>query len=441
MKKVPAAFLLGLTALSLPAFSAHALDPSRFNDGFAPLTPELARFFTDLEAIPAGSTVTDAQHGTLAADLAALPPGPAAPDAAALDQLADSFGRLAVAGLVDDDAEYLLAMDFEVDPDDADSWFTYVQGDVSYLLMPPPTLEPGDGSGVDPVIYQTFGPTDALASQNELLTRQTLYLRPVYPEGSGSTSYSGEVRLNVRQFPGLLTVPTLRVSTYGLALGETYTVRVTRRSDGKSVMIGKFHARGSGQPLPQPVLAEGSLPDGALPIGVTLDTRSSVAFGPGAKRPLPAGFDADDVAAVRVVDSRGRTRLVRKITDTGAHVSRTRRVRLHLTGPAGSTASGDVLVGYQINQGSGSTRSRVLLTAEGLPAGVPVTLVADGKPVGLYDTTPEGRLVVRQGAVPRKIFTGKPLMLGSLPDDVDVSNVQAVTVYDAAGQVLLSGSL
>ena len=432
--------LLVLLALGCPAFSAHALNPALFNDGFAPLTPALAQFFTDLEAIPTGSTVSDAQHQTLLADLAALPPGPAAPDAATLDELATNFGSVAVAGLVDDDLEYQLAMDFDVDPDDPDSWLVYVQGDVLSALNPPAAIDPnapGEDGGSLPV--ETFVPTvAALVNPGVVVTREFVPLQGFYDTVARLSPiiYDGSVQMVTRTQAGSPTTVTLHLHTDGLPAGETYTLSLVRQSDGARVVIGTFS--------PQTFVSEpagGATLTLAYPQRTYLNTDSDETLGTGTSQPLPTGFDANDVKTLVVTNAEGRVRLKQKLLATNAEVIHRRQVSLHLYHPAAGGAGGKVTVSYTLGA-YGGIRNRLRLQARHLPASTPLTLLVDGVKVDTYTTTPDGQLVIAQrstasGSVhPYDTPNVNPQLAG-----VDLSNAQAVSLVDAAGNVVLSGSL
>lgn len=435
MKSFPLSVLLACAALGLPTFAARALDPSRFNDGFAPLTPALTRFYLDLEAIPAGSVVTDAQHQTLVADLAALPPGPETPSAADLDQLATDFGSLAVAGLVTDDLEYELAMDFDVDYDDPDPWLPYVQGDVQFALNPPPPYDPNDPGNLDPVILETAVPTAVLLRP----TRQVMHFSAslTATDGNGAWqpgAYGGSVRLTNLIVNGTVPVPSLKLSTTGLGLGEAYTVAVVRRSDGVSVPLGRFRAHGSS------VTSEGFLPSPPR------DTHSAVTFGGRAKRRLPDGFSVNDVASILVSNAGGQVLLSHDFSAEASQEKQVHRVRLALSGTSVGKPppKGTVLAVSKLDAGAaGVRRNKFLFLARHLPANALVTLTLDQTVLGQYTTTSDGHLLVAQNTDPRniKLGAGKSLAVNGIATDSDWSSLRSITLTDAQGDILLSGSL
>ncbi len=442
MKPTPRFILLALAALSLPTFSARALNPSLFNDGFAPLTPLVAQFFTDLEAIPAGSTVTDAQLATLVADLAALPPGPVTPTADELSQLAADFGSLAVAGLVNDDLEYNLAMDFDVDYDDPDPWLPDVQSEVSFALNPPPPYDPNDPGDWSNLPLETAVPTVASVQlPGMVLTRTKFGLTGVYdtPASESPLYYSGTVRLKNRTQANAPASPVIRLTTVGLPTGETYRLSAVRASDGATVPIGKFHTHSF---VPQP--AGGAVLTLAHVTATTLNTKSDVIYGAGTKRLLPDGFDLNDVASLVVTDSQGNTRLTRDLAALGTSVTRIRQTRFHLYSPSPGGPGGKLMAKHSLFAGNNSMGDFLRLTARRLPANAPVTLRVDGTAVGQFTTTADGHLVIAQGVstpLTEAYRQETPWHFYPLPAGTDLSNVQTVSLSDADGNVLVSGSL
>lgn len=438
---------LALLVLGGPAFSARALDPARFNDGFAPLTPALTQFFTDLEAISAGSTVTEAQHATLLADLTALPPGPAAPTAGDLDQLATNFGAVAVAGLVNDDLEYQLAVDFDVDADDPDSWLAYVRNDVDFALNPPAPVDPTDPGDGSTLPLETAVPVGTVTTTG-LPTRkpglvindESYSLKAVYDvaPSQGALFYVGNATLITTQFTGEPVRPILSFDAVGLPSDEIYTVSVVRRSDGARVVVGQATPQTSVPTLPTgtQVTPGVTVPAGRTVLPTVVDAR----FGAGMAQALPDGFAADDVQSLVVTDAAGHLRFRRKLTASKAVLYLDHSVRLPLYGPA-SNRLGKATVGYKQDP-AGTTRNRLHLAAHGLPALAAVTLLVDGVKVGAYTTTAQGRLAIHQrsSAVGSAHATNwdnvNPLLA-----NVDPLHARSLSLVDASGNVLLSGGL
>ena len=432
--------LLVLLALVGPAFSARALNPALFNDGFAPLTPALTQFFLDLEAIPAGSIVTDAQHATLVADLSALPPGPAAPTAADLDELATNFGAAAVAGLVDDALEYRLAMDFDVDADDPDSWLAYVQNDVLFALHPPAPYDP-NAPGVDPgLVYGTaVSAVVPVRKPGVVVTRDLIPLKAVYDTVASQSPiiYDGSVRMTTRTQADGVAVPTLSFSASGLPADGTYTLSVVRRSDRATVVIGTF--------LAQPFVAQ-PVGGATLTFGhvarTYLNTDVQLSFGAGTAQPLPDGFDAADVKTLLVTNAEGRTRLKQKLSTTGTAAFQARVAYLHLYNPTSGAPGGRATTGYKLNAHGTTPRNQLHLKARHLPANAPVTLLVDGVKVDTYTTTAMGSLLIAQRSTSEgSVHPYTTSNLNPLLANVDLLNAKSVSLVDAAGNVLLSGSL
>ena len=248
--------------------------------------------------------------------------------------------------------------------------------------------------------------------------------------------YDGSVQMVTRTQAGSPATVTLRLHTDGLPAGETYTLSLVRQSDGAHVVIGTFS--------PQTFVSE---PAGGATLTLAhrsrtfLNTYSDETLGTGTSQPLPAGFDADDVKTLVVTNAGGRIRLKQKLLATNAEVTHRRQLSLHLYRAASGGAGGKVTVGYTLGA-DGGIRNRIHLQARHLPASTPLTLLVDGVKVDTYTTTSDGRLVVAQRSTasgsghPYDTQNVNPQLAG-----VDLSNTQGVSLVDAAGNVVLSGSL
>ena len=274
--------LVACAAFCLP-LPGRALDPAIFDDD-APLTPALAQLFTDLEAIPAGATVSDLQHQTLLADLLALPPGPDVPTADDLDLLATELGSVATGGLVNDDLEYDLAGDFDVDPTDPDSWLAYVSEDVLDALNPLTTTGP-----VSTLPIGTFEPVYVLANAasgvvSGVTTTVPVMLTQAGPADFSVVYYSGQAKLITHSPVGQATVQKFVLSTVGLSPRTSYLISVTRRSTGASLEIGKLRRSDQSE------FSKGTVPGGGTPPTVGLLGFGKAVFGgEQPKRALPPG--------------------------------------------------------------------------------------------------------------------------------------------------------
>ena len=405
------------------------------------------QLYTDLNAIPAGTAATDAQHQTIVADLDALATGVFTPDPADVDQLATDLGTAATNGLFSDNVLEYLADDFIGDPDDPttdpDGWMDDIQDDVSSLIDPPPTLlDPGDpttfdpGNPVDTTVYE-LGVT-AVAPVGESSTRVSLQLTEQGIPPFLLENYSGQMHLSTRTAAGGTAASTLRLRTIGLPPNNPYTVSITRLSDGASVTLGKLHVRNGFTWLP--VAFDAASPAG--PQAEILTYGNAVFGGANAKKPLPAGFDAADVATVTVTDAQGVVRLTGNLAD-GTPTSRVQALNLRLSGAASVAASlpsATVTARHRITPDGVGVRFH--LSAHHLPGNAPVTLLADGESVGQFTTTSKGRLVVTEGPVHRETNgLGGSRVVNALPNDVDLSGARSFSITDAQGNVLLSGSL
>ena len=437
--------------LTIAAFALYVLisQPSALpaqdsaSDAPVALPLAVAQLFTDLTAIPTGATVTDAQHQALVADLDALAAGVFTPDPDDVDQLATDLGTAAAAGLFTSDFETELAADFSADssdpdnlddPNDPDGWIEDFEDDVSDLLNPVSVTDP-TGTYLPTYILGTSVVGGSAGIISGSYTRSLLPLTAQgIPEGL-LENYSGSVRLATRQAVGATAVLKLTVRTNGLPPSNPYTISIVRRSDGATVVIGKLRVSNGSDDLTARALS-------ARPAAELLTSGRATFGGPDARKPLPTGFDPDDVASVTLTDSQGVVRLSGSV----AGAPSTRQVegmRLHLSGTSVAPAaapSADMIVRHAVTSATTSDFFRFM--ARHLPVNAPVTLLADGVVVDHYTTTANGRLFIIEGFDPTKLQrNGISPPFNSLPPGTDLSATKTFTVTDTLGTVLLSGSL
>ncbi len=401
--KFPFAAALLLLALGFRPAVIHAQDTS---DDTLPAA--VAQLFTDLAAIPAGSTVTDAQHQALVTDLDALAAGVFTPDPDDVDQLATDLGTAASSGLVSTDFETELAADFSADsgdPDDQDGWLDDIEDDVADVLS---ALAVPDPTGT---YFPTYVLTTSLGSGHTEISSGffTRALLPLAAQGIPPgllENYAGSVRLATSQPVGSAAVSKLTVRTSGLPPSNPYTVSITRQSDGATVAIGKLHVRNGFYFLTAQALA-------ARP-AAELSTSGHAAFG-GIMRL------SGSVAGAQP------TRQVRGVT-----------LRLAPASASGISAKAFANAFVRHAVASTGTTDHFHLSAHHLPVNATVTLLVNGTAAGQFPTTAKGRLVIAEGTTPT---SPAALTVYPLPAGTNLSDVKSLALVDAQGGVLVSGSL
>ncbi len=441
-------FLVPAAAFALLNFhpsAASALNVPTFDPGNnAAMPATLVQLYTDLAAIPVGSTATDAQHQALVADLDALAAGIFTPDPAAVDQLATDLATAATDDLFSDNVVQYLADDFIGDPDTPESWLEDIQDDVASLINPPPSVgEPGgDLTGLP--VETSVGPLGTIYGGLIVgsLDRFAVQLTEQGIQPGLLENYSGRVQLAVSQFPGIGPQSTLTLDTAGLPPSNPYTVSMTRQSDGTSVVLGKLRVHNDVLLRTASAVQAATLSSVATP-SAEFATVGHVTFGGiGSKKPLPTDYDAADVATLTVTDAQGVVRLSGNIA-TGQRVSEVRKLGIHLSGPSvvqGRSTFANVVVQHKATLTKTSNRFRFM--AKHLPVNASMTLLADGIVVDQYTTTAHGRLFIIEGFEPQKLnHAGVSPPFNGLRPGTDLSGTKVFSLTDAQGNVLLSGSV
>jgi hypothetical protein len=223
------------------------------------------------------------------------------------------------------------------------------------------------------------------------------------PSGLGP---AGAAAVEARNVDGVVRAE-VEVSTRGLIAG-TYTVRVTRKSDGSLVTLGTFTVAATGSPVVTRKRGHADDHDKKGKRKIEFSTKHGT---------LPADFDGFDVGAVRVSNSAEEVVLG---GDLSRSVDLIKRARL-VADASAPAASGRVAISSTTR--AGVTRSRFVLTAKGLPAGAALQLALDGADVQSVAPDARGRATVR-----------------SLPAGVDIVAIETVALHDAADVKLLSTS-
>ena len=244
-------------------------------------------------------------------------------------------------------------------------------------------------------------------------------------EGEFPVEYSGFVQLKETAYPGLAPFTTLRVYTKGLPTQQRFGVNVTL-ADGTRQVAAKFHEQGTGEILDS---FNSIIPQPAIRLSwgdVVAQSATEVA----ADR-----LEASNIQSITVTDDAGRVRFscTPSASDSQTFI---RNVEMRVLGSTSAPAAkGHVTAFYKVYFGS-LNHDLFHLSARHLPPNATLNVVVNGTALGQYTTTATGRLKVDAGG-------SRPIGKGYLPfpTTLDFSSVSEVTVTDAQGNVVLSGSL
>ena len=250
----------------------------------------------------------------------------------------------------------------------------------------------------------------------------------------------GRARLATVQADGRTPQSVLSIETNDLPPANPYTVAVTRRSDGSTLVLGtlKVHAGFPGVHL------ESKSRTGASAVSrpeAEILSSGAVVFGGPAGKPFPDGFDPTDIDTLTLTDNNGTERLAGSFVDPADLQQRTRLVNLRMDAGAGDPGAAGA-VSFRAKTTGTKSHDAFLLYVGGLPASAAVTLLADGMAVGTFTTAAGGQLVVVEGDVPVPTSViGRMLPVNALPATVDLDTVSMLTLTDAAGNVLASAGM
>lgn len=246
------------------------------------------------------------------------------------------------------------------------------------------------------------GPSAALIVSLEARTKLSPPVAPAVLPGP-----TGAAEVEARNVDGV-TSAEVEVSTRGLA-ADTYTVAVTKKSDGSAITLGTFTVA----PI-VPAVTTGKDRDaregkGKGKIKIKFSTKSGT---------LPAGFDAFDVATLTVSGSKGEVALGGDLTQSTDLVKRARLV----ADASVPTASGYVSL-FSATRAGVVTAPRFSLLASGFTPADVLQLAIDGADVQAVTPDKNGRINVR-----------------SLPATVNIPGIKKVAIHNAANVNLLSVS-
>ena len=198
---------------------------------------------------------------------------------------------------------------------------------------------------------------------------------------------TGKAELEAEDEDGVTTA-TLQIETQGLLAG-TYTVNVTRTSDGSSVTLGTFDVTASSNDDQQ---ADDNMDDDNQ--GDDNDQgedEGDVEFGTDTGLPLPADLNPMDIASVSISDGDGNVVLTGDFMNVAATMKAFFKAKVAVTGGIGAPgASG--LAKVQSKTKRGVKVSHFNLNAKGLSPNATLTIRINGVELGTVTTDRHGKL-------------------------------------------------
>ncbi|HUK83266.1 MAG TPA: hypothetical protein VLZ12_11625 [Verrucomicrobiae bacterium] len=222
------------------------------------------------------------------------------------------------------------------------------------------------------------------------------------------TGAAGKANLDAENEDGTNTA-TLVVEVEGL-LPDTYTISVSRKTDGSTVRLGLFDVTATDEQ------------DALVPSMMGGDAQDGNQTGAEEGLPLPDGLNPMDIASVSVSNSKGLIVLTGDFMTSAETMSGLFKAKVAVTaGPAAPTANGLALVRSKIKQGVRSSRFRLLAT--GASPNEVLTLKINGFDVGTVTADSYGR--IRLNSLPAD-FDPESLILMEF-DDSDGTNAMTIS--------------
>ena len=196
---------------------------------------------------------------------------------------------------------------------------------------------------------------------------------------------------------------TLAVEAEGL-LPSTYTVSVTKKSDGSTVPLGTFEVSStndeedSAEHMSNDMMGDDD-GEGDHDQGEN-ENKTEIEFGSDEGVPLPADLNSMDIASVSISDSTGIVLLTGSFMDAADVKNGQFKAKVAITpGPATPNATGFALVQSKIKKGLRRTKFKLL--AKGATPNEVLTLKINGVDVGTVTVDKHGR--VRMKALPADV--------------------------------------
>lgn len=393
--------VLGLCGLPL----VPALAPASRADVFSfAETQNLQKLLVDLQAIAAGSRITEAQRQALASDLLLLVNGTTKPSreslAALVGDLADAFADRGLSLLE------IVRLGTDLNAVLNSAGLSPAESQAIVADLGNALASSGVTAAEVQAVLDDLNAIVAEVQVNFVTTGRTLVLAPA----AGSNA-SGSVQLDSLDREDEPTASLLRVQVAGIP-ASTYTVRVTKASDNSSLSLGSLRVIGQG--------SQGG-------VGLAI-------FGGVGGAGLPTGFDPENLAVLTVAAANGAT-LLRADFRNAAEVRKFLRVANFRLEPGAAAPAALGNVSFQTKIKAGRSVDEFLLFARRLPASATLTLKVNGAAVGQVATDAKGRLVLARGSValPFKIDGVTPRPSTPLPDAVNLATLQTLELDDSRG--------
>jgi len=227
---------------------------------------------------------------------------------------------------------------------------------------------------------------------------------------------TGQAELEAEDEDGTTTA-TLDVETKGLAAG-TYTVSITKKSDGSTIILGTFDVSSSETNDMEDGDSQGQDSQGDN----DNQDEADVEFGGEAGLPLPDGLNPMDVATVAIADADGNVVLTGDFTAVATTMKSVFNANVAVSaGSAAPSAWGHAVVHSRVKKGI--ARNKFLLVAHGVTPNTVYTVNVNGAAVGTISSDRHGKV-----------------MMKSLPGSVNPSSLVSVELLDSGINVALSVS-
>jgi hypothetical protein len=271
-------------------------------------------------------------------------------------------------------------------------------------------------------------PGGDIAGSEEL--RLHVILNPTTNAPPGAT---GRIELEAENEDGVVTA-TLKVETQGLDVA-TYTVSITTKSDGSSIVLGTFDVGASGTD------GDAEHDDGEHDGGEMSDhhdgemkgshhgdgdgepdVADEMDFGTETGIPLPEGFNPMDIATITIADADGNVVLAGNLTDAAAMKHGNFKAQVAVVGGAAAPdAHGTANIHVRTHRGV--KHNRFKLIASGATANSALTLKINGVAVGTVNSNNRGKVKIR-----------------ALPAGVELDAILSLELDNEAGEAEMSAS-
>lgn len=222
------------------------------------------------------------------------------------------------------------------------------------------------------------------------------------PTAAAPSGSSISISLEAEDDSGV-TNAQLQLESSGLFAG-TYSVSVTLKSDGSTVVLGTFTVDNEGE--------------------------GEIEFGGDEGTPLPANFNPFDIATISVADSNSVVLFTADLTQLSAATAMTRTATVQATaGASDPNAVGTAVLNAVLS--GGKAKGSLQLSGHGLPANTQVTVTINGLTANTRKTKTDGTGKVSLNIKPKNKG-------GTVASGVTLLQVTSIRLEDKFGNVLLT---